>query len=234
MAGGRWSLVRGLLPSEPVPPTVQALARVEVLLGRYGIVGRACVAAEEIPGGFGPLYRVLGEMEEKGRVRRGYFVEGLGGAQFASAGAVDRLRGDGDDEELRVGPDEVRILAAMDPANPYGALAPWPETGAGEPSVLRRVPGAWIFLARGRPLLYLAPRGRNLMTFPAALGAAEGVLDAAVGSLRRLPQAGRRKSLAIERIDGRPAGESPLLAAFQAAGFGLDYGGLIDLGPRPP
>jgi ATP-dependent Lhr-like helicase len=99
-----------------------------MLLERYGVVSREAVAAEGLPGGFGPLYRVLKEMEEGGQVRRGHFVEGLSGAQFALPGAVERLRAERGTRPPIDGytEDDVRILAAADPANPYGALLEWP------------------------------------------------------------------------------------------------------------
>ncbi|NNG34957.1 ATP-dependent helicase [Nakamurella sp. DB0629] len=131
---GRWSL----LPPVETDPTVRAHANAELLLERHGVVTRGAAVAEETPGGFGALYRVLSAFEESGRVRRGYFVEGLGAAQFATAGAVDRLRaGPVDDSTGRRGQTDapVVVLAAADPANPYGAALPWPErTGASAPA----------------------------------------------------------------------------------------------------
>ena len=113
-AGGRWSL----LPLAEPDPTGAATTWANVLLNRYGVITRAHVAAEGIPGGYTRLYPVLSKMEEIGKVRRGYFIEGLGGTQFALPGAVDRLRG--------VERSQVLGLAATDPANPYGAALPWP------------------------------------------------------------------------------------------------------------
>jgi len=230
LSGGRWSLVSGLAPAE-ASPTAQAVARADLLLNRYGVVSRECATAEAVPGGFGPLYKVLKEMEEQGRVRRGYFVEGMSGAQFAQAGAVDRLRSVRPDSEERdnpVDPDEVLILAAMDPANPYGALVPWPAVGAHQHTAPRRVPGAWILLARGRPILYVAQRGRRVLTFPQAIRDEDGALRSALECLRRLPKGGGRGLLVIEKIDGRSAQESPLIEHFRAAGYASDYRGLVD------
>lgn len=233
LAGGRWSLVSGLSPQAP-NPTARALTQVEMLLERYGVVSRECAVAEDIPGGFGPLYRVLKEMEDQGRVRRGYFVEGLSGAQFAHPGAVDRLRACRHQAEERDRPmssDDIRILAVMDPANPYGALIPWPETTETSHTKPRRVPSAWVISARGRPVLYIAQGGRSLLSFPATLREEEGALPTALQALRRLPRTGRRSTLVIEKIDGRPAAESSLLPAFREAGYRIDYGGLIDVQP---
>jgi ATP-dependent Lhr-like helicase len=143
-AAGRWSL----LPQADSDPTVRIHAAAEILLDRYGVVTRGSAVAEEVPGGFAGVYRVLSAMEESGRIRRGYFVEGLGAAQFAEAGAVDRLRalspgdavpGDhdraygggtawsGDGGPAPGGHEDALVLAAADPANPYGAALPWPE-----------------------------------------------------------------------------------------------------------
>ena len=129
VVAGRWSL---LPPREP-DPTLRAHAQAEVLLERHGVVTRGAVVAERAPGGFAATYRVLAAFEDAGRVRRGYFVEGLGASQFGTAGAVDRLRGtarpagDGPGDS----PTRTVVLAAADPANPYGAALPWPERALG-------------------------------------------------------------------------------------------------------
>jgi len=213
-AGGRWSVVAELLV--PAPSDTQRLhARAAMLLERYGVVSREAAHAEGLPGGFAGLYPVLSAMEESGKVRRGWFVEGLGGAQFARPGVVDRLRGH------RTDPPEVRILAATDPANPYGALLPWP--GDGEGARPRRVVGARVVLVDGRPALFVDRGGKSLVTL-------EGWGDpevarravAALGSLRE----GRYRSLRIDRIDGEPARASPHAGVFLRAGFAEDYKGL--------
>ncbi|MEO6142392.1 MAG: DEAD/DEAH box helicase, partial [Dermatophilaceae bacterium] len=133
-AAGRWSL----LPEIEPDVTVRSYAAAEVLLDRYGVVTRGSVVAEGVSGGFAGVYRVLAAAEESGRVRRGYFVEGLGAAQFATVGAVDRLRAQS--RPLPDGPapsggggnghSPSVVLAASDPANPYGAALGWPERGA--------------------------------------------------------------------------------------------------------
>jgi ATP-dependent Lhr-like helicase len=229
VTGGRWALVTNLVP-ESANPTQQTVARTQLLLERYGIVSRDCLANEDFPGGFGPVYKVLRELEEQGRVRRGYFVEGLAGAQFAYAGAVDRLRAGRDQVEERdhaVATPDVQSLCAMDPANPYGALVPWPEVAEPEQGKPRRVAGAWVVLARGRPVLYVAARGKRILTFPATLRDEDGALDAALASLRQLPRAVLRGQFVVEQIDGRPPRESAHLEAFRHAGFSNDYRGLI-------
>ncbi|HJS72893.1 MAG TPA: DEAD/DEAH box helicase, partial [Vicinamibacteria bacterium] len=207
-AGGRWSLVEGLLDPS-VSETERAHARVTMLLERYGLVSRAAAQFEEIPGGYGSMYPVLREMEERGRLRRGHFVEGLAGSQFALAGAVERLRAHRHDA-----PAETRALAAVDPANPYGAILPWPETPrAARP---RRVPGSWVILHDGRLALYMEKGGRSLLTF----GPFEEpeVARLTLAALMRLPRR-RPQRLRIAAIDERPPTESPFKGLFLDLGF---------------
>jgi ATP-dependent helicase Lhr and Lhr-like helicase len=224
LAGGRWSLVADLQTG--ASDTERLLARARILLERYGVVSREAVQAEGIPGGFGPLYRVLKQMEDGGQVRRGYFVEGLSGAQFALNGAIDRLRS-ARIEEIPIGgfgADTLRILAAIDPANPYGALLPWPDTGGGPAP--KRINGAYLILVAGKPLLYLGSGGRQLTRFPASVTDEGGELALALAALHRVPQGGRKR-LAIRQIDGLPALESPLREPLLAAGFESDYDALV-------
>ena len=227
LAAGRWSLVAPLLDPQ-VAATERVVARAEMLLERYGIVSREAALAEALPGGFAPLYRVLTAMEEAGRVRRGYFVEGLSGAQFARPGAVDRLRAarapiDADPSDLRE--SDVRSLPTIDPANPFGALLPWPATGGGEATRARRVAGAWVILVQGRPVLYLGPGGRQLLTFTEAVRD-EHELELALRALHRLPRGTRRRALVIEKIDGVPVRESVHFERMRRCGFESDYRGL--------
>ena len=151
---------------EPVPtPTEAAHARALQLLERYGVLTREAALGEGIEGGFAGVYPVLKALEERGQVRRGYFVAGLGAAQFALPGAVDRLRSArraraiADDE-----PTGPVVLAATDPAQPYGAALPWPDS-AGRPA---RAAGAYVVLVDGEPVAFLERGGRSLVTFPAA------------------------------------------------------------------
>ncbi len=220
LAGGRWSLVASLL--SPVVETERLVARAQMLLERYGVVSREAVQAEGLTGGFQPLYRVLKELEVAGRVRRGHFVEGLSGAQFALPAAVERLRAARIDEMPVEGwsEREVRVLAAADPANPYGSLLPWPATRAGV--MPRRVAGAWVVLVAGRPLLYLGSSGRQILSFPQEGG---GALALALAALCGLPRRGRGRLL-IREIDGERALTSPLRGALLAAGFEPDYDAL--------
>jgi ATP-dependent Lhr-like helicase len=142
-----------------------------MLLDRYGIVAREMAQAEDLPGGFGPLYRVLKAMEEAGQVRRGYFVEGLSGAQFSRPGAVDRLRSARGAGDILAAPGDeaVMLLSALDPANPYGAILPWPPNPDAHDTRPRRMPGAWVVLVRGKLVLFVAAKSRHLLTFPGLL-----------------------------------------------------------------
>jgi ATP-dependent Lhr-like helicase len=213
---GRWSAV----PARDPDVTRRALAAADVLLDRYGIVTRGSVAAERVTGGFAAVYPVLKAAEESGRARRGYFVEGLGAAQFALPGAVDRLRSEARPLDSR-GSDGsgALVLAATDPANPYGAALSWPaaprpaDGGRGhQPS---RKAGALVVLVDGACVLYVERGGRTLLSFtddPAVLQPAADALALAVrdGALGRLQ---------VERADGAPITASTLGQALEAAGF---------------
>jgi ATP-dependent Lhr-like helicase len=194
-----------------------------VLLDRWGVVARDALANEAIARGFSAVYPVLRAMEEAGKIRRGHFVEGLGGAQFAFAGAVDQLRA----ARARSEAPEAVLLAAADPANPYGALLPWPAPAPqpeGEIGRPRRAAGSSVVLVDGDLALHLDRAGRQLLTFP-AVGSGEALV-VAVRALGGLLLDRRRRALRIERIDGRPALDSPLRPAFEAAGFRAEYKGL--------
>ena len=226
-AAGRWSLVAQLVAA-PVDATRRAHARSLLLLDRWGIVARDALAAESIAGGFSAVYPVLRAMEEAGKIRRGHFVDGLGGAQFAFAGAVDQLRAarDRQPEGGAGGRDasEVVLLAATDPANAFGAVLPWPTPRAdAEAARPRRGAGAAVVLVDGELALYIDRGGRQVLSFPAASGDA---VTAAARALRGLLADRRRRALRIERIDGEPALDSPLRAAFEQAGFRAEYKGL--------
>ena len=119
---GRWSA----LPAPQPDSTVRAHFRAELLLGRYGVLTKGSVATEGVPGGFATLYKVLTALEDAGRCQRGYFVESLGGAQFAVASTVDRLRSHQDSVDKDRPAYQAVVLAAADPANPYGSALPWP------------------------------------------------------------------------------------------------------------
>jgi ATP-dependent Lhr-like helicase len=216
---GRWSLVAELA-TPGADATRRAHARALVLLDRWGVVARDSLVHEAIAGGFSAVYPVLRAMEESGKIRRGLFVDGLGSAQFAFAGAVDQLRAA---RERRDAPEAV-LLAAADPANAYGAVLPWPaqrQPDAGQP---RRTAGARVVLVDGELALYLDRSGRQVLAF-AGVGEGEALAIAA-GALRALLADRRRRALRIERIDRDPALDSPLRSAFEAVGFRPDYKGL--------
>ncbi len=198
---GRWSA----LPAPEPDSTVRAHFAAELLLGRHGVLTRGAVAAEGVPGGFATLYKVLSSFEEAGRCQRGYFVESLGGAQFAVASTVDRLRGYGDGVDEQRPEYRAVVLAAADPANPYGAALPWPAPGGrgteGPGARPGRKAGALVVLVDGECAWFLERGGRSLLTFtgdPAAH-------HAAAHALSELVAARRVSSLLVERIDGVPA-----------------------------
>jgi ATP-dependent Lhr-like helicase len=208
---GRWSLTAGLTRA-PVDPSARRRALAELLLERYGVLTREQALAEGVPGGFSAIYSELVGLETLGIARRGYFVEGLGGAQFALPGAVERLREPLRDDEAPV------VLSALDPAQPYGAALRWPAApaqrdGARTPA---RQAGAYVVLSAGEPILYLERGGRALQTLVAA---GDARLEPALAALAAHVRAGRIKRLAIEKVDGRPALGSPLAPALVLAGF---------------
>ena len=214
--GGRWSLVADLV-IDPPPATERLHARVTSLLERHGLVSREVARLESTPGGFGALYPMLKELEEAGRVRRGHFVEGVGGIQFALPGAVDRLRG----ARARSSSATVQLLAATDPANPYGWLVPWPET-TGTP---RRAAGAHVVLVDGQPALFLDRGAHRVLTFPAFQD--ERAALSAARALSGLAARGRGRYLRIRQIDGEPARSSPHADRFKSASFTADHAGLV-------
>ena len=265
---GRWSR----LPEREPDPTRRLHALAEALLDRHGVVTRDAVAAENVPGGFAAVYRVLRAFEDTGRCRRGYFVEGLGAAQFALPGAVDRLRASvpsvtapaegagqapagpspwavpvpgGWRERVRLRADAAEptralLLAATDPANPYGAALPWPDRAdlAGDNTVVDlsetgslpakaksaghrpgRKAGALVVLVDGALTLYVERGGKSLLTFTSD----PGMLQPAVDTLALAVHDGVLGKLAVERADGDgllsagPA--SPVADALRQAGF---------------
>lgn len=212
-AAGRWSL----LPEIETDATRRAQLLGELLLERHGVVTRGAVQAEGVLGGFALAYKVLSGFEEGGRARRGYFVEGLGAAQFAAGPTVDRLRAFTRDPDARPALDAV-ALAATDPANPYGAALPWPEfseTSEGAKHRPGRKAGALVVLVDGELALYLERGGKTLLTAspdPAVLAAAASAL---VTTLR----GGRLGRVTVERADGAYAIGTPVGEALEEAGF---------------
>ncbi|MBW3640284.1 MAG: DEAD/DEAH box helicase, partial [Actinobacteria bacterium] len=238
---GRWSR----LPARDSDPTRRTHALAELLLDRHGVVTRGAVTAERVPGGFAAVYAVLKTFEESGRVRRGYFVEGLGAAQFAAPGAVDRMRvlaaaAPASDEPLWQSPvpggwdsttyatrqrkrrDDARavVLAATDPANPYGAALPWPEkelpegeTGRGHRPA--RKAGALVVLVDGALVLYVERGGKTLLSFRED----EPCLAPAVDALALAVRDGALGKMTVTKADGEAALTSPLGLALENAGF---------------
>jgi ATP-dependent Lhr-like helicase len=200
---GRWYLTAELGGTAGGEET--AAARAGMLLERYGVVTRDAVLGEGVPGGFSGLYPVFAAMEDVGTVRRGYFIEGRGGAQFGVPGAIDRMR--------TVSGSGVVVLAAADPANPYGSLLDWPEHPAGRPA---RRAGAHVALFDGSLAVYVERGGRSVLTFIEP--------DPAVAAIAAV--AARYRRLTIETVDGVPSASSPLAAELRVAGFGDGYKGM--------
>jgi ATP-dependent Lhr-like helicase len=201
---GRWSSTARLFGGAP-----ERRALAELMLERHGIVTRDGVRSEGIPGGYGAVYAELRALETLGLCRRGYFVEGLGGAQFALGGAVERLR------ELREAGEEPEavVLAAADAAQPYGAALPWPARAGGRAA---RVAGAYVVLLGGEPVLYVERGGRSLLPLR---DPEDAWLRTALAALVAHVRATGGKRLAVERFDGDPVGETDAMALLVEAGF---------------
>jgi ATP-dependent helicase Lhr and Lhr-like helicase len=208
---GRWSLTALLFADAP-PAGPRLRAQAELMLERYGIVTRESALAEGVPGGFSALYSELSNLEVLGTARRGYFVEGLGGAQFALPGAVERLRSLSRDE------GRYLVLAATDPAQPYGAALAWPRREDREAATRRpgRTPGAYVLLRDGEALLYVERGGRGILRLARLEGPA---LVEAVSRVAEAAHDGVLPRLAIERVDGDPVIGSGLEDVLLEAGF---------------
>ncbi|GAA1895186.1 ATP-dependent helicase [Williamsia serinedens] len=213
---GRWFA----FDARVTDPTVETHGLCEQLLERYGVVTKGAVMTEEILGGFARIYRGLSGFEDTGRVRRGYFVDGLGGAQFAAVSTVDALRehaGDVTDDRTggpgqAAGGEEPQgvVVASCDPANPYGATLPWPETEGHRPG---RKPGALVVLVDGRLALFVERGGKTVLTF------STDDLPAAATALAETVRAGRVDRVQIERVDGENVLGTPVATVFTEAGF---------------
>ena len=262
---GRFSRVDTLL-QEPVEATVAALARADLLLDRYGVLTRGCLQVEDSAGGFSQLYRIYSAAEDCALVRRGYFIEGLGAAQFAAPATVDLLRSAADNLSIPAGPQAfgasaytpqrtdteqvygtftVTLLAATDPANPYGAALSWPAIPSfaheGEGTVKHRPArkaGACVVLVDGAPVLYVERGAKTLLAFTTD----PVLLEAAAPALARLVSAGGAEKISVEKVNdvellgthtlNAPGGEvvehpvEALRAALQAQGFYATVRGL--------
>ncbi len=212
---GRWSL----LPTAEPDPTHRAHALARTLLDRHGVVTRGAVAAEGVEGGFSAVYRVLSAFEDSGQARRGYVVEGLGAAQFAMDGAVDRLRAAASARERAEGSaaPEAVVLAAADPANAYGAALPWPESPLGAGHKPGRKAGSLVVLVDGELTLYVERGGRTLLSW--SLDPQAPALRAAADALAAAARSGALGTVTVERVNGAAALTSPLSQALEAAGF---------------
>ncbi|MGH3631064.1 MAG: Lhr family helicase, partial [Sciscionella sp.] len=206
---GRWSTVMGRARD----PTLRAHARTEALLQRHGVLTRGALEGERVTGGFSGIYRVLRAMEESGQVIRGYVVSGLGAAQFAARGAVDELRSRSTVDESAE--PQALVLAATDPAQPYGAALSWPDTIGESKHLPGRKAGALTVLVDGTPVLYLERGGRSLLSFstdPRQLAVAASALAETVRS-------GRLAQLTVRRADGASAHSSAVAHILSEAGF---------------
>lgn len=215
-AGGRWSLLPAAPPGRD--DTARLHAQALQLVARHGVASRESLELEAPGVGFSALYPVLKALDEVGTVRRGYFVDGLSGQQFTAAGAVDRLR---DVRDLPQGEPRVVALAAVDPACPWGAVLPWPSSGA------RREVGATVVLVDGAPAFWLSRGGRQLLTLAPTRGEP-------VETLRRLAAShAAHGRFTVERVDEGPVRASPWLDTLLEAGFEADPKGLAwHQGPR--
>ena len=214
-ASGRWSLVSELLgEGEPIAFEAKSAALAEQLMTRHGVVTRDAVLAEGVPGGFSGLYPVFAALEDTGKARRGYFIEGRGGAQFAIPGAVDRLRAIAD--------TGIVTMSAVDPANPFGATLPWPETGFGKPA---RRAGAAVAVVDGELVAYLEKGSRRALTF----GTDRETI--ASGLIQLMSRPARPK--ALEQINGDPAAGTKVGANLVSAGLKAGYKGLTLPGSLP-
>ncbi len=212
---GRWSILP--LPDDSATRRAHALG--ETLLERYGVVTRGSVVSEGVTGGFALVYRTLTGFEETGRCRRGYFIEGLGAAQFATAGTIDRLRAFADAPGERHGQDDrervVVTLAATDPANPYGSVLPWPSLPEGTAHRPGRKAGGLVVLADGELALYVERGGKTVVSFIDD----EEILGQSAHSLARIVTGGGARKLSVETVNGVFIIGTPLGGALQAAGF---------------
>jgi ATP-dependent Lhr-like helicase len=176
-------------------------------------------------GGFSAVYPILRAMEESGRIRRGYFVDGLGAAQFALPGAVDRLRSMRDLPDHRPAGPTIHLLAAADPANPYGAALAWPRRGDTDRRPLARAVGAYVVLVDGAAVLYLERGGHSLQMLPAADDPATASIASA--ALRALVDDRRLRELVVTRVDGESVSTSRWRPLLEEADFAAGYRGLV-------
>ena len=194
-----------------VSPTEAAAARAQQLLARYGVLTREVAGAEGIVGGFSAVYDVLKALEDAGRIRRGYFASGVGATQFALPAALDLLR------SLKDLPDEpeVVVLAATDPADPYGTILHWPDAPEGEPRGrgATRSAGSLVVMVNGALAAYISRGARQLLAFIPEDEPARST------TARALARTLAQFRLLVQEINGLPAAEHPLAAYLVEAGF---------------
>lgn len=215
---GRWSL----LPDRLSDNTIRAHATADLLLERYGVLTRGSVQSEGVPGGFALMYRVLTEFEDRGRCRRGYFIDSLGGAQFSTTDVVDRLRSFDTDRGGNRAEGTALALAACDPANPYGAALPWPKGDGESGHRPGRKAGALVVLVDGELVLYLERGGKTLLTFTEDPTARQR----ATRALAALVHERRVDSLVIDRVDGESVHGNTFATFLTDAGFAATPRGL--------
>ena len=224
---------------KPPTPTERMLARVEQLLTRHGVLTRDAVAALDLPGGFAAVYPVLRTLEESGRIRRGYFVRGLGGSQFAHPGALERLRAmreaqTSDDDDNHDEHEAAVVLASTDPANPYGAALPWPE---GEGARPMRAAGTHVALVDGALAAYVGRGEREIRTFlPAEEPQRSSMLRGLATALAAWASRANRPTLGWATANAQPLALSPLApfliqAGFARSGPGFRFAGTTSLEP---
>ena len=224
---GRWYRVR----DEGAPPAEKALALASSWLARFGVITRGGVTADGTPGGFAAAYRLLAELEQAGKVLRGYLVEGLGGAQFSTQDVIADVRAHADSPDQGRWPSGAAdpvpvVLAALDPANPYGSVLAWPEHDSARPS---RAAGAIVVLADGVLLAHLTRGGRVLTLFGEDR---EETAALVVSALRSAVAEGRMRRLRIEEVDGERVGSSGLESTLLAAGARLTPKGVTIEAPH--
>jgi ATP-dependent helicase Lhr and Lhr-like helicase len=220
---GRWTL----LPyAEALSSTKRQTSLVQTLLARHGVLVREALKAEDIQGGFSAVYEVLRAMEDAGRVRRGYFVEGLGATQFAHGGAEELLRSERENQG-----EVARLLAATDPASPWGAALAWPAREGARPM---RSDGANVALGPdGRLLAWLGRKERSVLTFFAPeTREAERDATLVAEALARSLLARERVAYSIAVVDGGDVVRSALGKALLAAGFQATSKGYLKRAPR--
>ncbi|MBN9644684.1 DEAD/DEAH box helicase [Corynebacterium mendelii] len=226
---GRWA--RAVIPATDA--TTRSIAHGEAWLDRYGVVTRGSVKAEDVTGGFALAYKVLTGFEQAGKAMRGYLVDGLGAAQFSTPALIDRLRGFTDSPDVVGWPSgaenpQVHVLAATDPANPFGAALPWPDTSA-RPT---RAPGAVVVIADGLLVAYLTRGGKNLTLFDQHTPLDDsGTAAVVVTALTDMVAAGRMSKVTVEKIDGQAALQAPVAAAMKQAGASFTPRGIVIGGP---